>query len=148
MKAPHGLVEITAAFGHPTVRGFERANIVSFELPYPLIYGTAMVRKSRAHKLVVPHFIEALQAVKDQGLTESATHYAGIYQQRAIRGMPTHLSTHSWGIAIDLNPDENRLGTAGHMDPRIIAVFEAAGFTWGGNFPRLDPMHFQYASGY
>ncbi len=57
--------------------------------------------------------------------------------------------THSSGIAIDLNPETNRTGTPGDMDPQIVAVFKQHGFKWGGDWlGRKDPMHFQYCSGY
>jgi hypothetical protein len=147
MKTPNGKAEIIETFGRCDAPDFERDNIVSFELPYHLIYGTAMVRRSRAHKLLVPTFIEVFRDIKCQGLMERATHYGGIYAKRPIRGW-TNRSTHSWGIAIDMNPQENQLGTKGRMDPGVIAVFRKHGFVWGGDFKRSDPMHFQFASGY
>lgn len=149
MMAPHGLEEITARFGDPSVPGWEAEHIVSFDLPYALVYGTAMVRRSRCHRLMVPVFVELLSDIKHEGLIERATHYGGIFATRSIRGSKTgRLSTHAWGIAIDLNPQENLLGTPGRMDPRVIALAGRHGFTWGGTFKRSDPMHFQYASGY
>jgi hypothetical protein len=148
MTPPVGLAEIVKTFGRLEDPSFERDNIVSFELPYHLIYGTALVRSTRAHRLVAPVFVEVFKDIKCQGLIERATHFGGIYARRNIRGA-THPSCHSWGIAIDLNPEENPLGKPGRMDPRVVAVFKKHGFTWGGEFhTRLDPMHFQYASGY
>ena len=48
------------------------------------------------------------------------------------------------GIAFDLNTATNQLGTAGDMDPRIVAIFQRWGFAWGGNWTtRPDPMHFE-----
>lgn len=107
-----------------------------------------MVRRATAHKVLVPVFQAVLADIKYRGLTERASHYGGIYNHRNIRGGSTHLSTHSWGIAIDMNPETNKLGTPGNMDPEVIDCFERRGFLWGGRFHRLDPMHFQYATGY
>ena len=108
-----------------------------------------MVRRSRCHRLMAPIFVEALADLKREGLADRASHYAGIYALRLIRGTKSgRVSTHSWGIAIDLNPHENKLGTFGRMHPGVIAVMAHHGFLWGGYFKRRDPMHFQYATGY
>ena len=56
------------------------------------------------------------------------------------------ISPHAWGIAIDLDPDTNQMGTPGSMNQRIIEIFESFGFIWGGGFN--DPMHFQFVKGY
>lgn len=58
------------------------------------------------------------------------------------------LSTHAWGIGLDINVHENPLGKAPKMDARIVAIFRDHGFKWGGDWTRPDGMHFQYATGY
>lgn len=64
------------------------------------------------------------------------------------------MSTHTWGIAVDIEPAGNPMGETWQddgvrMDPRIIEIFEARGWSWGGRFSGTpDPMHFQWASGY
>ena len=54
-----------------------------------------------------------------------------------------YMSAHSWGMAIDINAATNKMYTKGDMNPRIVETFLKYGFEWGGNFSRLDPMHFQ-----
>ncbi len=73
----------------------------------------------------------------------------GCYQYRAKRN-GSKPSTHSWGIAIDFNVRSNAMGTAGDMDPRLVALMEGLGFVWGGRWTgaNKDPMHFQYCSAY
>ena len=83
------------------------------------------------------------------GLQKSVKTYGGGYTWRMKRGQAKP-STHSWGIAIDLNARTNAMGSAGDMDPALVALFERHGFTWGGRWSgaNKDPMHFQYCSGY
>jgi hypothetical protein len=132
-----------AKYGDPTKLTFEAENIVSFDLPFPLLYGSAPVHRSRAHKLAVPNFVGALTRVRDLGLADLVPAYGGIFQQRSIRGHAGHLSAHSWGCAVDLCPSQYPLGSKARFDSRIVDAFTFFGFTYGGDFhSRLDPMHF------
>lgn len=149
LQPPVGLDAIIHTFGSLDDPDFVKNNIVEFALPYPLLYDNTFVYKTLAHKLVVPAFKDVFTAIADAKLQDKARHYGGIYAPRGIRGHISHPSTHSWGIAIDLNPVTNPLGKPGDMDPQIIDIFKAHGFFWGGNFTsRLDWMHYQYCSGY
>jgi len=146
---PRGRAQIVETFGDPDDPDFERTSISVFDLPYPLRYsGTGkVVARSRAHRLLVPTFVRVLRAIAEAGLAGNAADYAGIYCRRPVR-RGRKPSTHSWGIAIDLNPGTNRLGTIGDMIPEVVALFRREGFVWGGDFRTPDPMHFQFASGY
>jgi len=149
IEVPNGLDGIIATFGDCHRPGFEADSIVSFPVPYALVYGTAMVFHTRCHRALVPVFTSVLDAIKEAGLADRAAHYGGIYAQRSIRAFPKFPSTHSWGIAIDLNPAENPLGGPSRQDPAVVAIFKKFGFVRGGEFKsRLDAMHFQYATGY
>lgn len=60
------------------------------------------------------------------------------------------LSAHSFGIAVDINWDENCNGCSSFTMPmEIVDIFESYGFRWGGRYKsifgsRIDPMHFEY----
>jgi len=60
------------------------------------------------------------------------------------------LSAHAFGIAVDINWDENCNGCSNFTIPmEIVDIFESYGFRWGGRYKsifgsRIDPMHFEY----
>ena len=60
------------------------------------------------------------------------------------------LSAHSFGIAVDINWDENCNGCSNYTMPmEIVDIFESYGFRWGGRYKsifgsRIDAMHFEY----
>lgn len=151
---PSGLDEIIATFGDCADPDFERTQLASFELPYPLVYtgdaGVAsLVHRTRAHRLVVENFQRAFIEIKNAGLEKEATNFGGIYARRSIRGRSAHASAHSWGIAIDLEPRKFPLGSSERMPDAVVEIFRRAGFFYGGDFKsRKDPMHFQLCANY
>ena len=148
-KIPHGLSGIIQTFGSFQDPKFEARNIAFFDLPYPLLYDGVKVVRARAHRLAIPHFIQAFKNVQAAGLASQFTEFNGIYNKRMIRGSVGRMSCHSWGIAIDMCASHYPLGSGKRMPEPIIKAFRDAGFVYGGDFPnRKDPMHFQLATGY
>ena len=145
---PHGLAEIVATYGDASAPSFEQLCIVSFDLPYPLLYDGKPVHRSRCHKLLVENFQFAFERIKSAGLEAECKNYGGIFAKRAKRGS-SKASTHSWGIAIDLEPYKYPLGSKARMPDAVVGIWKEAGFGYGGDFAkRLDPMHFQCAVSY
>lgn len=70
--------------------------------------------------------------------------YGGAYNFRMSR-TGHFLSMHSYGCAIDLDPEHNAMGTKGTMNPVVIDAFKGENWTWGGGWMNPDPMHFQAA---
>lgn len=101
------------------------------------------------HKLLANVFTGVFNRLQTGGLQTKITSFGGCFSFRPQR-TGTKLSTHAWGIAIDLNPETNQQGTAGNMDPAVIATFRDSGFEWGGDWQgkTRDPMHFQFCTGY
>ncbi len=60
------------------------------------------------------------------------------------------LSTHAFGISVDINWDENCNGCSDYTMPmEIVDIFESYGFRWGGRYKSIfgstiDPMHFEF----
>ncbi len=72
---------------------------------------------------------------------------AGSLCVRRIRGSQDRTSTHSYGLAVDLNID-GRLDTLGdnktQLGLTILAdFFRTEGWVWGAGFSREDSMHFE-----
>lgn len=77
----------------------------------------------------------------------------GTWQWRTI-ARSRSLSTHSWGIAIDLNPERTHywrwaiprepIRWKNTVPQEIVDAFEAEGFVWGGRWLHYDTMHFEY----
>lgn len=118
--------------------------------PIPLSWDPARpVRSVYCHKKLAPVFPLVFAELQRRGLEGKVRSYGGCFNFRAKRSS-SKLSTHSWGIALDLNPETNAMGRDGDMAPGIVEVFESFGFTWGGRWSGAgkDPMHFQFCSGY
>jgi hypothetical protein len=57
------------------------------------------------------------------------------------------LTGNSWGLAIDINWNDNPMASFFKTDipPRVVAMWEACGWYWGGRYMnRPDTMHFEY----
>ncbi len=80
----------------------------------------------------------------------------GTYKWRLI-AETNRLSAHSFGTAIDLNPDRGAYWlwskNATEADiarmrkeypAEVVAIFERHGFIWGGKWSHFDLMHFEY----
>lgn len=104
----------------------------------------------------------ALQKVSDEldllpdSLKKYLSPLAGTFNWRNIAGTQ-RLSTHSFGIAIDLNTKYSdywlwqqqaqkggKIIFKNRMPLTIVEIFEKYGFVWGGRWYHYDTMHFEY----
>jgi len=98
------------------------------------------------HRLVAPIFQKVFRKIVEWDLHEEIWTFDGCWQIRWQKGAKKW-STHSWGVAIDLNAEWNPFGVKDRcqIPGGIVDIFEEYGFTWGGSWRRRpDPMHFQY----
>jgi hypothetical protein len=150
-KIPSGLAEVMAVFGDPNALDFETKHIVELVLPFSLFYEGKPVHRSRCHVKAKDHFLMALNGIHDAKLTDVVRNYGGITSipPRVKRTNSSDLSTHSWGIAIDIEPQTYTLGSSKRLPDDVVRIFRDAGFFYGGDFKKTkDPMHFQLCVGY
>ena len=73
------------------------------------------------------------------------------FAYRDVRGVVGKLSNHASGTAIDLNATKHPLGKVGTFEaskvPMLKALAKKYGLTWGGEWTRPDPMHFEISIG-
>lgn len=95
------------------------------------------------HKYMIPYWNKVYKEICLAGLGHLIKIWNGCFNIRLMTGSKTKWSLHAWGLAVDFNAHENPFGKTGKMDMRIVKIFEANGFTWGGKWKKPDPMHFE-----
>lgn len=161
LAPPHGIEEIRATFGDISQfilpddsldPRWQAQFLARAPLPFaiPLSWDKSrLVNQITCHRLLAQTFTNVFARIQRAGLEQSITSFGGCFAFRPQR-TGTKLSTHAWGIAIDLNPESNAQGSAGNMISDVSAIFREAGFEWGGDWEGRvrDPMHFQFCKGY
>lgn len=169
MIIPNGLKEINEAYGNPDANGdhvlddfWYVSKTQYFSLPFQMRASwdySLKINRIRAHELVGDLMIDALKDILDHyGLDYLQEHrqdvLGGAHNFRLMTGSNGLLSTHSWGIAIDINPHMGAFGVKPVMPTHMVQAFKTRGFEWGGDWPSLnskwpyDGQHFQFATGY
>jgi hypothetical protein len=158
---PYELDEIMLKFGNifdyinydGTIKpGWEidQMGLVGIPFSIPLAFCPSLeVDKIYCHKKLISTFTRVFQAIHENHLQKYIRSFGGCYTYRN-KYTQTQLSAHSWGIAIDLNPETNMPCSRGDMNPEIVRIFRSYGFEWGGDWKRRNrnPMHFQWCTGY
>lgn len=143
-EAAKGAVKLDAAW--------TAANIV--QLQTPLLADNGYPRID-VHRKAKDSFERVFTAIANANLADRILTCAGTFVPRHKGWNPQRgLSSHTWGIAIDLNVAWNGYGSvpapAGSHGSlaELVPYFEAEGFAWGGYFEPLsicDGMHFELA---
>lgn len=146
--------QIISKYGKPTQQG---GYLTTIKLPYPmrLAWDTkTTINKMRCHKLVAEDFIAVFEDILEHYGLEKIQElgidlFGGCFNFRAMRGGSDY-SRHSWGIAIDLDPERNQLketsATARFARPEykpMIDIFYKHGFVSLGREKNYDWMHFE-----
>jgi len=134
-----------------------KASLVRVKPPYRMKWSWAGdVTTITVHRRCAESLLRALDAVarhfgSQQAIERARMHLCGgAFNFRLMRG-GSNLSVHSWGAAIDLDPERNGLGrryaeSLGMMPMAVVEIFAREGWEWGGRWSRPDAMHFQAAA--
>lgn len=152
---PDGYVEILRVYGDPLSQHFVSEHLKSFEVPFPLKASWNPEVKFKwivLHKYVGDAVVDALREIMDykglEYLQENGFDVTGgTYNCRKKTG-GTRLSTHAWGIAIDMVPHLGLFGKKSYVPDFIVRAFKRRGFIWGGDWQLKDAMHYQACKGY
>lgn len=148
--------QLNAKYGLPNPTG--KGYLVYIDLPYPMRIAwdrKTKIKRFQCHKLIATRllnvFNELLAHYGYERLVELGIDlYGGCFNYRMMRGSTTTLSKHSWGTAIDIDPDRNLLHetakTARFARPEyksMIDIFYKHGFINLGRERGFDFMHFE-----
>lgn len=149
-------LEVVATYGQANKTG--AGYLVSIKLPYPMFVNwntSQKINSFQCHRLIatdlqnvfkdiLAHY--GIEKIKELQLDD----FGGCFNYRLMRGSDSKLSRHSWGIAIDLDPDRNLLKetskTARFARPEykpMIDIFYKHGFISYGVESNYDWMHFE-----
>jgi len=127
-----------AKYGSPE----KENNMVLWDVPTELEVGV-IPKKLYCNKDIVAPLSAAFRNLINRGFVNELKTFDGCFNIRYQRGSRTAASLHSWGIAIDVNAAWNGLNVKPVLTAGFVKCFTDAGFDWGGNWQRLDGMHFQ-----
>lgn len=146
--------QIIAKYGQPG----NPDELTVITLPYKMRIAwdkTKTISKMSCHKLIAPNLLAVfndllnhygLEKIQELGIDL----FGGCVNVRLMRGSNTKWSRHSWGIAIDLDPDSNGLKTkwadAQFSKPEyqfMVDTFYNHGFFSYGKDRNYDAMHFE-----
>ena len=142
-------------YGKPNQQG---SYLTTIKLPYPMRLAwdkKTTVKTMRCHNKVADDFLkvfnELLEVYGYEKIVELGIDlFGGCFNFRAMRGGSDY-SRHSWGIAIDLDPERNQLNetakTARFARPEykpMIDIFYKHGFVSLGREKNYDWMHFEH----
>jgi hypothetical protein len=148
-------LQLNAKYGLATQSG--KGYLVWIDLPYPMRIAwdrKKKIKRFQCHRLIATRLLNVFNELLahygyDRLVELGIDLYGGCFNYRLMRG-GTELSTHSWGIAIDLDPDRNLLHesskTARFARPEykmMIDIFYQNGFISYGKEFDFDWMHFQ-----
>jgi hypothetical protein len=121
-------------------------NIVSVTLQNANGRGKDIV--TRCHKLAKSPLERAFAEIAQHKLSKLIHTFDGLWVPRHMTwNVRRPLSSHSWGIAFDLNAATNPYGGGVSIENRALnAIFNEYGFAWGGDWNGAkDGMHWELA---
>lgn len=140
----------TSVYGNPRGRNglasptWEAANLTYVKAPFAMFFaGQRLTKGCKVHKHCAPslkkiftNLMDAANSNQEELDYWGVTIYGGGHVFRLMRG-GSKLSMHSYGCAIDLDPERNAMydKTPRFANfPSVLSSFRAEGWTWGGDW--------------
>lgn len=104
----------------------------------------------RVHKLVAGCLQAVIDDIKKADINYTVKVIGGYREEKGGGNVDVQDGYHYYGVAIDINPDQNGFyqGGASHpfdMPRQYVDIFHAHGWSWGGNWDSVkDYMHFEF----
>lgn len=130
-------------WGDPLTTHDEGTYMTMWDVPTHLEIGV-IPKRIYCNRAMIQPLTQAFTNLIQRGCVNELKTWDGCFNIRKKRGLASQ-SLHSWGIAIDVNAFENGLGQKPKLSANFVKCFTDAGFIWGGNWKRLDGMHFELA---
>ena len=122
-------------------------NLTRIEPTIPLLTpGGKPIRHITCHKRIASHLLAVFEDLRANN-PESLIHtWDGCWVPRHKNWDPDRgLSSHAYGVAVDVHAGEFPLGSDKHQDPRLVAAFNRHGFECGETWEHgKDPMHMEF----
>jgi len=122
------------------------------EVESQLVTVNILGKKLRVHRKAQSAFNSVIAAIPSNITYKITDNASGTFNWRSNVNNPSSQSLHSFGIAIDINPNKNpnEKRIAGKdcetdIPNEIVNAFRNNGFRWGGDYrTRCDTMHFEW----
>ena len=133
-------------YGDPHEPGFAQKWLTTWEIKDQFAWFPRT--QIQIHKHFRPLLEGALTELFVMNLQNEIKSVDDDFQIRMIKGSTDVLSTHSWGVSIDMNASGNPVGAAAKWGKPFLEVMRRhkifCGADWDG---RKDPMHFSMVNG-
>lgn len=107
-------------------------------------------KKFACNDLIKPYLVEVEARLNQAGIKFNPENI-GAFNKRNIKdaqGQDTgRKSLHSWGVALDIDPEKNpRYEKSGNIPEAVLAIFRSVGFNCGADWSQknLDEMHMEF----
>jgi hypothetical protein len=104
----------------------------------------------RVHKLAAACLQAVVDDIKKANISYTVKVIGGYREEKGGGNVAVQDGYHYYGVAIDINPDQNGFYQGGASHPydipkQYVDIFHAHGWSWGGNWNSIkDYMHFEF----
>jgi hypothetical protein len=132
-------------YGDPREPGWENKWITTWKVQQ--LHPWFPAEEIKIHKHFWPLLRDAFLELEKQGLHTEINSVHTCHEIGHLHDSPV-LSVHSWAAALDMNREDNPMGSMGRWSDDFIKVMEQNGVYCGQNWRGIrDPAHFAMAEG-